>query len=64
MPLGWNFAIDNDPSWVTEMRAIAVVGAAFMRPAAFLAALRIRPGPGHDCVELQREGAARLVMTL
>lgn len=34
IPVGWQINIDNDPSWMTQVSGIAVVGAADLEPSA------------------------------
>jgi hypothetical protein len=36
IPIGWHVEIDNDPSWVTQMSGISIVGAANLAPTEFL----------------------------
>ena len=57
---GWRFAIDNDPSWRTRLKAIAVVGAAFIDAGRLGSLVSLEPEPGLTCRFLDRHGNLRL----
>jgi hypothetical protein len=60
VPVGWQFIINNDPSWITKAAGHAIVGAAFLAPSALSALFSIEPEPGHTCSELATRGFLKL----
>jgi hypothetical protein len=47
IPVGWQINIDNDPSWMTQVSGIAIVGAAWLEPSALKPwFLSLLAGPG------------------
>ena len=57
---GWRIAIDNDPSWRTHLKAVAVVGAAFVDPGSLDGLVSLEPEPGVTCQFLDRHGELTL----
>ena len=61
---GWRLAIDNDPSWRASLKAVAVVGAAFVDAGDLGALFSLEPEPGFTCRSLDRDGDPRLRLTI
>ena len=59
-PAGWQFNIDNDPSWHTKISGHALVGAAFLQPEALMDLISIVPEPHYSCSELSQPGRLQL----
>lgn len=57
---GWRLTIDNDPSWRTRLKAIAVVGAAFIDADSLSGLVSLEPEPGVTCQFLDQHGNLRL----
>ncbi len=61
---GWRLAIDNDPSWRASLKAVAVVGAAFIEAGDLGALFSLEPEPGFTCRSLDRDDDPRLRLTI
>ena len=64
VPIGWQFTIDNDPSWTTKISGLAIVGAAFLQPSDLSNMISIKPEPGHGCLDLQKSHLVSVILKL
>jgi hypothetical protein len=61
IPIGWRIDIDNDPSWITQISGVAVVGAADLEPSAlrpwFLSLLAEPGNPSEPREKIKLDGS-------